>query len=144
MTHFTYKTIVLVMIAAAVLFAGIWYNTTAEARHARAMQDRAAVISAENDLQELRRSVETYERAVSTLDWQPGTRITREPVALSTRMERDELHLLHSVLRSTYESREALFSVTQFSLEYRPGPALQVDMAGENMLLLRDQNGGRR
>ena len=144
MTQFTYKTLVLVMIASAVLFTGIWYNTTSEARHSRAIQDRAAVISAENDLQELRHSVEQYERAVTTLNWQSGTQIEREPVALSTRMERDELHLLHSVLRSTYESRDGLFSVSRFTLEHYPGPAFQIDMAGENVLVFREQIGGHR
>ena len=144
MTQFTYKTLVLVMIASAVLFTGIWYNTLAEARHLQAIQDRAAVINAENDLQELHHSVEQYERAVNTLNWEAGTQVEREPVALSTRMERDELHLLQSVLRATYESRDGLFSVSRFTLEHRPGPAFQIDMAGENVLVFRDQLGDGR
>ena len=144
MTQFSQKSIAILVIAALILFAGIWYSEVSEARHEQAKQDRIAVANSENQVRQLRTAIEQYETSVERLGWRPGAGIEREPVALSTRFARDEFHLMHEVLRATYEAEESLFAVRSFNITRSAGPSFQMDMAGENVLIFRDSNGSRR
>lgn len=134
------RTVMWLVLASALLGAGIFTAVTGQRARQHAQDQEAALAAATAQLDDNRQHADTYAQLIERIGWRPGQALRHETIDTSATIAGNEGERLNEILRANHVGRGQFFLrsltlETQRATGSTPG-SLKLSIKGDNILVL--------